>query len=530
MPAPPMKDIYIGTVFVLFGLVKVMCDRWQKELIVQGTPTRKPHAFDHTFVMWFLKQLMQFGLLFLWMAIDKNWLGFSRFRHGEVNQRGEDQANQRVVEILAGAPDNRDHVGMNVEEDDGNIQQENHHPQVNAADDNERANRAENNGEEEAPTARLVINDDADNNDDVANDANAGDGNDAEEEDRVLQFPPAPAYRPRVRRQKKYTKLLYFPPAFFHVSFVLLTYFGMQLTYSSSFGMLKGTVAFFTALLSMAFLAQQLPFYVWFGVVVATLGFGALGISDYVHNTPDGFEKYGIAAGDLQIGMGQIMFATKLIYEEKFIRKHSIHPMKFLGSEASYGFAFATILLIIFNLVDGVQYTEMPNGHIEDFQDAAFQLAADWRVVLAFVGSLLSYIVYTYLGLFLVRDQGALPRIMVELLVWAFYWGICLALHWEQFFIAQVPGFVLILKGILVYAHILVIPCFNCCQNDEVIGLDDDMPLDGNDDLQDGEDDDRMLDLVHDADNGMEVGENEDDALFLADHEDGDENPFLGVQ
>ena len=37
--------------------------------------------------------------------------------------------------------------------------------------------------------------------------------------------------------------------------------------------------------------------------------------------------------GDLQIAMGQIMFATKLIYEEKFIGKHSIHPMKFLGSE-----------------------------------------------------------------------------------------------------------------------------------------------------------------------------------------------------
>lgn len=53
----------------------------------------------------------------------------------------------------------------------------------------------------------------------------------------------------------------------------------------------------FTALLSMAFLAQQLAFYVWFGVIVATVGFVVAGLSDYVHDVPDGYEKYGIAAG-----------------------------------------------------------------------------------------------------------------------------------------------------------------------------------------------------------------------------------------
>lgn len=47
----------------------------------------------------------------------------------------------------------------------------------------------------------------------------------------------------------------------------------------------------------MAFLAQQLACYVWFGVIVATMGFAVSGISDYVHDVPDGYEKYGIAAG-----------------------------------------------------------------------------------------------------------------------------------------------------------------------------------------------------------------------------------------
>ena len=55
-------------------------------------------------------------------------------------------------------------------------------------------------------------------------------------------------------------------------------------------------------------------------------------------------------------------------------------------STASYGLFFSFVILLIFNFVDGVQYTEMPNGNIEDVVDACWQIAADWRVAVAFVG------------------------------------------------------------------------------------------------------------------------------------------------
>lgn len=50
--------------------------------------------------------------------------------------------------------------------------------------------------------------------------------------------------RPYRRRAKKYTKLLFFPPAVFNQLSVILIYFGMRLTYPSSIIMLKGNGLF----------------------------------------------------------------------------------------------------------------------------------------------------------------------------------------------------------------------------------------------------------------------------------------------
>ncbi|CAG5123333.1 unnamed protein product [Candidula unifasciata] len=390
MAGPTRNDVCLGLAFVFVGVIYALSNRWQRELVVQGVITRKPHKFDHLFVMWTLQQLLQLSLLLVWKFIQNDWFGCSRFMHGERN-RGNALAGVQAMERLPPAND---------------------------------------------PAVR----------DEVA--------------------PPQDEVVRNRRINKKPSKLVYFPPAFFALAHVLLLYFGLKLTYSSSFIMLKGTVVLFTALLSLAFLAQQLRYYVWFGVVVATIGFAVSGISDYIH-FPSGYEKYGIAAGDLLILMAQIMFATKIIYEQKFIRKHFTHPMVFLGCEGVYGSFFAIVLLLAFNFADAVQYSSLPNGRLEDVKDFVLQLSNSWHAVLAVIGSLVSYILYTYLGMFLIRDQGALPRIVIETFTWGIYWTICLFLHWENFFIAQVPGLCVIAIGALIYANILPLPFASCLERSE---------------------------------------------------------------
>ncbi|KAH9513419.1 hypothetical protein Btru_032975 [Bulinus truncatus] len=448
---PSKGSVLIALSFICVGLILGLCDRWPEKLKVQGTSTKKPHIFDHLFLLWFLKQFLQLLLLPLWYLIDKNKLGFGVLMHGRLPE------TRRAIPLANVA-------AVNEVVDDGN-----------AADQG------------------LIH--------------NVGDDD---------QNQPLIHVNPK-RRHKSPSVLIYLPAAFFAQASILLLYFGLKLTYGSSFIMLKGTVAFFTALLAMAFLAQQLAFYVWFGVFVATMGFAVSGISDYIHVPSEGYEKYGIAAGDLLIVMSQIMFATKIIYEEKFLRKHSIHPMFFLGAEATYGFVSAGIFLTLFNLLDLVQYSYLPNGRMEDIVDAWYQLSNSWECSLAFSGSLVFYIIYTYLGMFLIRDHGALARIMIETFIWAIYWAICLALGWENFFIAQVPGLCVIPIGVLIYSHILVIPI---CSGDERNGLN----LGQNNDNQGNIQGNR---LDHDEPAGDGNGDADNNAAGAAAEENQEDQPLL---
>lgn len=420
MPGPTRNDILIGFFFVIFGLILVLCDEWASRMVVVGLPVMKAHKFNHVFFVWTLKQILLACLLLLWKAIDSNWIGMGRFRHAEFADRrqnfhqnipilqGNENQNNRRVEDIAGNADN--HAV------DGNGAQAIH---------------------EEFP------------------------GQDNENEGNGQQnLAPVNQPRPYRRRPKKYTKLLFFLPAVFNQANIILMYFGTRLTYPSSIIMLKGTQPIFVFLLALAFLAQQIAVYMWFGVIVVAIGLAISGLSDYIHIIPDGYEPYGIAAGDLLFTMGQITLATQMIYEEKFMRKLSIHPMKFLGSEGVYSMVFSFICLIIFNCVDTNQYTELPNYRIEDIHDAIVQLGNSWKLIIAVLGSLLSYVIFMYLGMLIIKEHGAMARVMIAMLSWTFFWAISLGIKWQNYYITQVPGLVMVLCGLLLYFHILVIPCF----------------------------------------------------------------------
>ncbi|BFZ23864.1 hypothetical protein BsWGS_26903 [Bradybaena similaris] len=427
MSFPSKNDILIGLSFVFFGILFALCDRWQMAVKFKGLGS--PHPFDHLTVMWTLKQLCQLTMFFVWMAIDKNWLGCGRFKHGDIVHAANLHGRLPALYNLQDNPQ-PGHDGDEAPDGNGHIADD----RLEANHDIQQRNRGDN---------------DLDNEDSEE---------EIDADDKELIQLPDEKKRRKGQKNKKPSILIYLAPAVLAQTDVLLMYFGLSLTYGSSFIMLKGTVTFFTALLSMSFLAQQLACYVWFGVVVSALGFAISGISDYINTPSGGYEKYGIAAGNLLIVMSQIIFALKIIFEEKFIRKHSIHPMKFLGCEAFYGIIMAVTFLVTFNFVDGSQYNNLPNEKLEDFMDAVCQFRNNWRVVLAVLGSLFCYIMYTYLGLFLIRDHGALPRIMIETFIWSIFWAVSLGIGWEHFFIAQVPGLCIIAIGALLYSHILVLP------------------------------------------------------------------------
>jgi drug/metabolite transporter (DMT)-like permease len=74
-------------------------------------------------------------------------------------------------------------------------------------------------------------------------------------------------------------------------------YVGLNLTYASSFQMLRGAVIVFTGLLSVTFLNRTLEYIKWFGIAFVILGLGVVGTSDFVFKTGDSYGRNNIITG-----------------------------------------------------------------------------------------------------------------------------------------------------------------------------------------------------------------------------------------
>ena len=108
-------------------------------------------------------------------------------------------------------------------------------------------------------------------------------------------------------------------------------YVGLNLTYVSSFQMLRGAVIIFTALLSVAFFGSKLKVYtgmvymltVVIGLIVVGLGdvFGENGSND----------THSVLAGDLLIVLAQIIAAFQMTVEQILVKGYNIPPLQEVG-------------------------------------------------------------------------------------------------------------------------------------------------------------------------------------------------------
>lgn len=98
-----------------------------------------------------------------------------------------------------------------------------------------------------------------------------------------------------------------------------LMYIGLNMTYASSFQMLRGSVIVFTGLLSIGFLNKKLASREWTGISLVIIGLLLVGISDIsTISNQKGNDKNSILTGDLLIITAQV----KLIFKSCIIIKH----------------------------------------------------------------------------------------------------------------------------------------------------------------------------------------------------------------
>ncbi|XP_013400884.1 solute carrier family 35 member F6 [Lingula anatina] len=265
--------------------------------------------------------------------------------------------------------------------------------------------------------------------------------------------------KPMELGNQNFNPLIFLPPALCDMCGTSIMYLGLNLTYASSFQMLRGAVIVFTALLSVAFLGRIIKTYMWVGIFWVIAGLALVGVADVVFGDHDKSDTNGIIAGDLLIIMAQIIVAVQMVVEEKFVMKHNVPPLQAVGWEGFFGFTILGILLVPMYYIDvGHPFSDNPEGRLEDAIDGFIQISNSWIVALATFGNIVSIAFFNFSGISVTKEMSATTRMVLDSLRTASIWVVTLAVGWQTFQYLQLIGFFLLFVGMCLYNDIIILP------------------------------------------------------------------------
>jgi len=314
---------------------------------------------------------------------------------------------------------------------------------------------------------------------------------------------PASAYPPLSQENapKKFNPLVFLPPALCDMTATSVQYIGLTLTYASSFQMLRGAVIIFTGILSSIFLRRRLAWFKWAGMVFVIGGLVTVGVSDMINQkdcnpsnttgldttdyhtntnmstisprfslmsapislagTDPGCKNdtTNIFVGDLLIFCSQIIVASQMVYEEKFISKYNVPALQAVGWEGTFGFTTLAILLVPFSFIYvGPQFGNNPRHVLEDAYDGVYQLAHNPLLALAFSGTVISIAFFNFAGISITKELSATTRMVLDSVRTLVIWMVSIAVGWQMFFALQLAGFCILVVGMCLYNDILILP------------------------------------------------------------------------
>lgn len=262
---------------------------------------------------------------------------------------------------------------------------------------------------------------------------------------------------------QKFNPFIFLLPALCDMTATSIMYIGLNLTYASSFQMLRGAVIVFTGLLSVAFLRRVIKRYEWLGIFIIIIGLILVGLSDMIK--PSGNQDYprnNMITGDLLIVIAQIITATQMVVEEKFVNKNNVPPLQAVGWEGFFGFVILSILLVpMYYIHVGKQLFHNPNGNLEDAIDGLYQIGNSWKVCLAIFGTVISIAFFNFAGISVTKEISATTRMVLDSVRTLVVWIGGMTLFGEKFGWLQLVGFLILLIGMCLYNDILIRQFFN---------------------------------------------------------------------
>ncbi|XP_012253726.2 solute carrier family 35 member F6 [Athalia rosae] len=244
-----------------------------------------------------------------------------------------------------------------------------------------------------------------------------------------------------------------------------IMYVGLNMTYASSFQMLRGSVIVFTGMLSVAFLERKLGGREWFGISLVIQGLVLVGLSDFIMMHDDKVSTNSIITGDLLIICAQVITATQMVIEEKYVAGYDIPALQAAGWEGIFGFVGICLAMIPLNYIHAFPpFADNARGTLEATIDALVQIGNSGRLLMAIIGMTISIGFFNFAGLSVTKEMSATTRMVLDSVRTLVVWGFSLIFRWQAFHYLQLIGFAVLLTGMSCYNNVIVPQLFRKLQ------------------------------------------------------------------
>lgn len=257
-------------------------------------------------------------------------------------------------------------------------------------------------------------------------------------------------------------------------------YTGLNLTYASSFQMLRGkkylfktilhltkfcfsniigSVIVFVGLLSRIFLGRVFVARQYGGILFVISGLAMVGVADFLSR--DGGSSIAgdnIVIGDILIVLAQMITSCQMVYEEKYVGSLDIPALQAVGWEGFFGFCtLSTLLLPMYFIHVPAPFSNNPRGVLEDLPDALIQIIHNPFLPVAITGTILSIATFNFAGISVTKEISATTRMVLDSVRTLVIWMVSLAIGWQtKVHGLEVAGFFSLIFGLFLYNGILI--------------------------------------------------------------------------
>ncbi|XP_046997889.1 solute carrier family 35 member F6 [Schistocerca americana] len=266
-----------------------------------------------------------------------------------------------------------------------------------------------------------------------------------------------------LRGRRDYNPFVLLPPALCDMVATSVMYIGLNLTNASSFQMLRGAVIVFVGIFSRIFLHRILTIREWIGILFVILGLVVVSLSDLGSDSSGSTGgTTNVILGDVLIIGAQIIAATQMVLEEKFVSGLDIPPMQAVGWEGVFGLVIMGLLQIPFYYIHvSPPFSDNASSSLEDVPDAFAQMADNNLILVALLGTVVSIAFFNFAGISTTKEISATTRMILDSVRTLVIWIGSVSFRWQSFHYLQVIGFIILLLGMCLYNNILVPQAFN---------------------------------------------------------------------